>query len=192
MLAANTIVLTGNDWGSIGGLRAMSPELDPNTVYSFHFYDPPELTALAAYRPGIDAAALAGLPFPADDTGACLAVADGTPDQPTAGLMRFYCAQRWNAAKLAARIATAADWARRNHRAVVAGEFGASQRLNAPARLAWLAAVRAACEQAGIGWALWGYDDAMGFAMPRPPRDRADLDARILRALGLAGAVFGK
>jgi len=192
MLPASTIVLTGNDWGSIGGLQAMSPEPDANTVYSFHFYDPPELTTLAAYRPGIDAAALAELPFPADDMGGCLAVAYGTPDRPTAGLMRFYCAQRWNAAKLAASIGAAADWARRNRRAVLAGEFGASRRLNAPARLAWLAAVRTACEQAGIGWALWGYDDTMGFAMPRPPRAGNDLDGGVLRALGLAGAVFGK
>ena len=192
MLPANTILLTGNDWGSIDGLQSMVPEPDANTVYSFHFYAPPELTALAAYRPGVDAAALARLPFPADDMGACQAVADTTPDQPTAGLIRFYCAQHWNAAKLAARIGAAAEWARRNHRVVLAGEFGASQRLNAAARLAWLATVRAACEQAGIGWALWGYDDTMGFAMQQPPRDRIDLDAGILRALGLAGAIFGK
>jgi len=191
-LPANTIVLTGNDWGSIDGLQAMVAEPDANVVYSFHFYDPPELTALAAYRPGVDAAALARLPFPADDMGACQAVADSTPDQPTAGLMRFYCAQRWNTAKLAARIATAGEWARRNRRVVLAGEFGASQRLTASARLAWLATVRAACEQDGIGWALWGYDDIMGFAMPRPPRDRIDLDAGILRALALAGPVSGK
>jgi endoglucanase len=38
-----TVVLTGQDWGSIGGLLALTPEDDPNVIYSFHFYDPAEL-----------------------------------------------------------------------------------------------------------------------------------------------------
>ena len=29
--------------------------------------------------------------------------------------------------------------------------------------------MRRACEAAGIGWALWGYDDVMGFGLSRPP-----------------------
>jgi hypothetical protein len=54
--------------------------------------------------------------------------------------------------------------------AVLLGEFGAARALNAPARLARLATVRRACEQRGIGWALWGYDDTMGFGIdPRAP-----------------------
>ena len=65
------------------------------------------------------------------------------------------------------------------------GEFGASARLNTPARLAWIAAVREACERAGIGWALWGYDDVMGFDLPRPPPFRPALDPALLTALGL-------
>jgi endoglucanase len=187
-LPANTIVLTGNNWGSIDGLFAMVPEPDPNVVYSFHLYEPAELTALAAYRPGLDTKALARLPFPADDEVACEAAATRTDDPPTAGLIRFYCAQHWDAAKLAARIDAAADWALRNHAAVLAGEFGASQRLNAPARLAWLAAVREACERRSIGWALWGYDDSMGFAL-HPPADARRLDRDVLHALGLSAPV---
>ncbi len=64
--AQATVILTGQDWGSIGGLLALTPENDPNVIYSFHFYDPAELTSLAAYRPGLDRAALARLPFPVD------------------------------------------------------------------------------------------------------------------------------
>lgn len=88
-------------------------------------------------------------------------------------------------AKVADRIGQVAAWSRNNDAAVLAGEFSASVRLNAPARLAWLAAVRAACEQDGIGWALWGYDEPMGFGL-HPPADRRGLDAAVLRALGLA------
>src|SRR5580692_2029285 len=55
-LPSVTVVLTGQDWGSIGGLLDLTPEADPNVVYSVHFYDPAELTSLAAYRPGLDRA----------------------------------------------------------------------------------------------------------------------------------------
>ena len=187
-LPANTVVLTGNDWGSIDGLRAMAPEPDPNVVYSFHIYEPAELTALAAYRPRLDSAALARLPFPAADAAACDSVAASTGDPPTADLVRYYCAQHWDAARLAARIDAAADWAGRNHVSLLAGEFGASQRLNPAARLAWLAAVRAACERQSIGWALWGYDDLMGFAL-RPAGGTDRLDRHVLQALGLSDAM---
>ncbi len=64
VLPVNTVILTGADWGSIAGLLALVPETDPNVVYSFHLYDPAELTALGAYRAGLDAAAMARLPFP--------------------------------------------------------------------------------------------------------------------------------
>ena len=138
-------------------------------IYSFHLYEPAELTALGAYRPGLDAAAMARLPFPVDGHGGLpghrrhdARCADRRAD---ALLLR---AALGRARRSLRRIAEAGDWARRNHVAVLAGEFGASQRLNAPARLAWLAAVRSACERQGIGWALWGYDDSMGFALQPP------------------------
>lgn len=190
-LPDDTIVLTGSNWGSIDGLLSLSPEADVNTVYSFHLYEPAELTALAAYRPGLDRTALARLPFPVTDGATCRALADGTADRATADLMRFYCAQRWDTAKIAASIAEAGAWARRHHAIVFAGEFGASDQLNPGARVAWLAAVREACERQGFGWALWGYDDSMGFALG-PAAARDPLDPRVMQALGMRGPNSGK
>ncbi|MGA9867881.1 MAG: cellulase family glycosylhydrolase [Acetobacteraceae bacterium] len=184
-LPANTVVLDGANWSSLDGLEALAPAADPDVVYSFHFYDPAELTSLAAYRPGLDTAALARLPFPMDDPVAC-ARAARSPDAPTMALVRYVCAPRWNREAIEARIARAANWAARHHAAVLAGEFGASAQLNPEARLAWIAAVREACEQDGIGWALWGYDDVMGFDVARPPAPRPRLDTGLLRALGMA------
>ena len=43
-----------------------------------------------------------------------------------------------------------------------------------------------AAEAHGIGWALWGYDDIMGFALPRPIPPAPVLDPAVLRALGLS------
>jgi endoglucanase len=183
-LPTNTIVLTGADWGSIDGLLSLPPEPDPNVIYSFHLYEPAELTALGAYRTGLDTAAMARLPFPVAEDNACKTTAGSTRDAPTADLMRFYCAQHWDVAKLTARIAKAGQWARGHHVAVLAGEFGASQSLNATARVGWLTTVRMACEQQGIGWALWGYDDSMGFAL-HPPGHLQRLDPAVLRALEL-------
>ncbi|MGH7156443.1 MAG: cellulase family glycosylhydrolase, partial [Acetobacteraceae bacterium] len=100
----------------------------------------------------------------------------------------YYCRSSWDAAAIVARINLAADWAARNHAAVFAGEFGATMKLNRPARLAWLAAVRQACETDGIGWALWGYDDAMGFGITRSRAPRPRLDPGVLAALGLTSA----
>ena len=185
-LPGHTIILTGQDWGSLSGLLALRPIADPNVVYSLHFYDPAELTALAAYRPGLDTAALARLPFPMSPQ-ACAQMA-ATTDPATAALIRFVCAMAWDSGKLHAAFAQAGAWGRSNHAALLLGEFGATIRLNPAARLAWLTDVRIAAEHEGIGWALWGYDDGMGFGIPRPPPARPVLNPDLLRALGLAAA----
>jgi endoglucanase len=180
-----TVVLTGQDWGSIGGLLALTPEADPNVVYSFHFYDPAELTSLAAYRPGLDRAALARLPFPVDDRSRCSAVADRAADRGTADLMRYYCGLGWNAAQVGTSIGRAVAWGQQHRVRLLAGEFGGSAALNPAARLEWLRIVREAFEANGIGWALWGYDDVMGFNIARPPGPRPALDRAVLGALGM-------
>jgi len=189
-----TVVLTGSDWGGVDGLAALHPVSDPDVVYSFHFYEPSELTALAAYRPGLDRAALARVPFPSDDAG-CRAAADSAADDATRGLMAFVCSMHWDAARVGARIERAAAWGRDHHVPVLLGEFGATRALNAPARLAWLEVVRRACERRGVGWALGGYDDSMGFGVdPRAARrpapgggvsGRSVMDRATLSALGL-------
>ena len=184
-LPRSTIVLTGQDWGSIAGLLALKPEDDPNVLYSFHFYEPSELTALAAYRPTLDRIALARLPFPATDQPRCEAVANTSLEPATRDLMRYYCTLGWDKARVTDSIDRAAAWGRVHHVHLLAGEFGASAALNRPARLAWLRTVRNACEADGIGWALWGYDDVMGLAIARPPIPRPALDPAVLTALGM-------
>jgi hypothetical protein len=184
-LPAATVVLTGNHWGAIDGLQTLHPVADGNVVYSFHVYDPPVLTTLASFDPSLQSAALARLPFPVDGPHSCDAAAEATRDKRTIDVVRFYCSERWSAARLQALVAQAAEWGRRNHVALLAGEFGASDRLPAPTRLAWIAAMRAALEADGIGWALWGYDDSMGFDIHPTDGVPAPLDPALLQALGL-------
>jgi hypothetical protein len=186
VLPAATVVLTGQDWGSINGLLALTPEDDRNVLYSFHLYDPPELTSLAAWRPGLDRTALARLPFPADNPASCAALAETAGDRPTGDVMRYYCTLSWDAARIGASLDRAIAWARQHDIQLLAGEFGATAALNPPARLAWLKTVRDGLETRGIPWALWGYDDVMGFAIQPPPGPRPRLDPAILAALGLS------
>jgi len=184
-LPDDTVILTGQDWGGVAGLLALTPEADDNVVYSFHFYDPVELTSLAAWNPALDHAALAGLPFPETDRTRCERVSDASADEATRGLIRFWCATGWDAARVRSRIQDAAVWASRHGVTLLAGEFGATAELNPTARLAWLRLVRETCAENGIGWALWGYDDVMGFNVARPPGNNPQLDRSVLRALGL-------
>ncbi len=175
-----TVVLTGNDWGSLDGLLRLTPVSDGNVVYSFHFYEPRVLVLLADWAPSLDKSALAALPFPMADP--CVR----TPASgDTLAMMLAYCGEDWTASKLRARIAQAANWAARNGTSVLMGEFGATHALNAGARLAWMSDVRRDARRFGLGWALWGYDDVMGFDLHRPPGERPALDPGVLRALGL-------
>lgn len=183
-----TVVLTGNDWGSIGGLLALTPEPDRNVLYSFHFYDPAELTSLAAYRRDVDRAALGRLPFPVEQRSNCDTAADASADPPTRDLMHYYCILSWDAARIGATIDRAAEWSRQHDVHLLVGEFGAAVQLNASARLAWLKTVRDASEARHIGWALWGYDDVMGFALTPPPGGRPVLNPAVLSALGMTAA----
>ena len=183
-LPAHTLVLTGHDWSSVEGLLALPPLEDGNVLYGFHYYDPAELTALAAYRSGLDRAAFARLPFPVGDPAACRARA-ASGDAATGGLVGFYCDQGWDAARVRARFQQAATWARAQGAALLLGEFGASAALNPVARLAWMRLVADTSAAQGIGWTLWGYDDVMGLNVPRPPQSRPVLDRSVLEALRL-------
>ena len=175
-----TVVLTGNDWGSLDGLLALAPVPDGNVVYSFHFYEPRALVLLADWAPSLDKSALATLPFPYADP--CVrAPATGN----TLLTMMSYCYAAWTGVKIRARIGQAAQWAARNQVRVLMGEFGVIHALDPASRLAWMSEVRRDAEQLGLGWALWGYDDVMGFNLPRLPGERPALDPGVLRALGL-------
>lgn len=183
-----TVVLTGQDWGSVGGLLALTPEPDQNVLYSFHFYDPAELTALASYRQDIDHAVFARLPFPVADPSRCDAVADQAADATTRDVAKYYCTVGWDAERIAAPLDQAAAWATLHRVHLLAGEFGASVQLNTAARLAWLKTVRMAFQARSIPWALWGYEDTMGFALPQPLGSRPVLNPDVLSALGITTA----
>ncbi len=187
LLPRTTLLVSGNDWASLDGLLALSPLADPNLVYTFHFYEPPVLTTLGAFEPGLDPAALGRLPFPAPDRQACLAAAQAGTAGRTRAVIAYYCALGCDTAWVDRRIALAGAWARRYRQAVLLGEFGAAAGLMRGGPRAGRGAGRGAAGAAGSGGALWGYDDSMGFGVLPAGRGQtaAPLDAGVLAALGL-------
>ncbi|TDH61094.1 hypothetical protein E2C06_18480 [Dankookia rubra] len=183
VLPLHTIILTGADWGSLEGLQQLRPVRDPRVIYSVHDYTPGVLAGLASFEPGLDAAAIARLPFPVTDVAACRATVADSAHARSRAIGEFYCGEGWNAARLHERLATAAAWGRRHDAPVMILEFGAHAHLNRPARLAYFEAFGQAAGREGLGWALWGYGDIMGFPARSGPHP-AQLDPAVLRALG--------
>jgi hypothetical protein len=129
---------------------------------------------------------MARLPFPVSDTAACRVAVAGSAHARTRAIGEYYCSEGWNAARLRERLSTAAAWGRRHGAPVMILEFGAHARLNQPARLAYFEAFGSAARREGLGWALWGYGDIMGFpAQPGPYP--AQIDRAVLRALDMSG-----
>lgn len=185
-LPAHTIVATGNRWSSLGGLRALTPLADPNVVYAFHYYRPRLWALLGAGARTDDPEAVARLPWPQSDRAACLR-AGQTEAPATRRQIAWLCAQGWNAARLRADIDTAAEWGRRHGVNVIANEIGVSARIAPAAREAYLHDLRTALEVDGIGWALWGYDDSLGFARRKDSAGRVTVREEVARGLGLHG-----
>jgi endoglucanase len=187
-LPDDTIVLSGTHWSDIDGLLQGQPPADRQIVYAVHFYEPYVLAVGDPAEPDVKREELGRMPFPAADTKSCEATAEGAADH-AAALIRWYCSEHWDATKIHDRIGQAAGWASRYHVSLVFNEFGISPGENKPARLAWLEATRKVLEQNGFGWAIWGYDDSMGFNFDTSAaRQNPAIDPALLRALGLKAA----
>ena len=89
-----------------------------------------------------------------------------------------------DAARIAAEMKQAAEWARRRRVPVVCDEFGVYREFADPAdRAAWLHDVRTALEHEGIGWTMWDYAGSFGVVTKKD--GKAVADDGVLRALGM-------
>ncbi len=165
-LPQDTVVLTGTNWSSLDGLLKVQPVADADVVYTFHTYEPTLLTLLGIWDPGIDHDRLgAAIPFPATPD-ACRRAISEVVQAHTRAVMQYWCSQPHDEASIARDLGRATDWGRQHDVSVVMGEFGAVVTLNAPARDAYLRAMRHAAEGLHLPWSLWALDDQMGFNLP--------------------------
>ncbi len=182
----NTIIAAGARWSDDDDLVFMEPLRDANVIYNFHFYEPHVFTHQGATWSSYYFEWVKGLHYPSSPESAA-ATAASVPDALDRLYVIRYGYDHWDAARIEAEIAQAADWARRNKVPLECNEFGVYRAYsNAQDRAAWLRDVRAALEKYGIGWAMWDYDG--GFGVVNRVNGHPVPDELTVRALGLKAA----
>jgi endoglucanase len=153
--------------GGIDNLNGFTALADDKVRYAFHFYEPYVFThqgLRAASSHGMSLRYFRNLPYPSSTVQPRVNYAPAAADVLDARkTLMDYVSPGWNAARLAARIKLAADWATANHTHVICTEFGVVKNWVSPAaRYQWLTDARKALEAAGIGWTVWDYTDTFG------------------------------
>ncbi len=168
---ARPVYITSNRWGSFTTVEDVEMPADPAVFLTLHFYEPFIFTHQRAGWSSMPPD-MPIVPFPGK-----------VPD-----MSRHFPADHW-AAKQSGRELSASDiesafdkvaaWVATHAagREVYIGEFGVYLPAADASKEAYAAAVRAACEKRGWGWAVWDYRG--GFAV----RDRAGSPTAILRGL---------
>ncbi len=178
----HTLVVEGHAYSGIDELLAFEPLALPNLVYSFHFYEPHNFTHQGATWSWPMLTQFKYLPYPSSpETVAPLLEAASDDARPH---IAWYGEQRWDRARIEARLDLVRDWAKAKDVALWCGEFGASRLASQPeARRAWLADVHSALEARGIAWSLFDYVGHFGLVSGTAGARQLDtLDAA---ALGL-------
>ena len=135
----HTLIMDGPRFAKAEFISNLAPSTDTNVIYSFHFYDPPQLTQQGAGG-GRDATFIYPRP----------ATKDGSANWP----------KEWDKSKVAARIRMAIDWAKGDNRArrplpLICGEFGCTGAPDYASRLRWVTDVRDVLSTAGIPLCWW-------------------------------------
>jgi len=183
-LPRNAIIVGPAPAQRLDALTNWTPLADKNVIYACHYYDPMIFSHQgASWEEGSPWAKVAGAPFPsAKDDPTMLRLAAKAQRDGDAGAARELreTAQRaWTADTISAQFADAQRWSATNGATIFINEFGVlKDKSRRSDRLAWLAAVRAAAEEQGFGWAHWDY--ATGFGLLD---DSGAIDQGVIRAL---------
>jgi endoglucanase len=179
----NTIIVAGANWSSITELLFMEPLRDTNVIYNFHFYEPHIFTHQGATWSTNFQHYLSKLPYPSTPENVMGEVAQA-PDTVNQQAIVRYGLERWNAQRVAAEIAVAAEWGKRWNVPLTCNEFGVYRATSAPGdRATWIRDVRNALEKNGIGWTMWDY--AGGFSVVTREKGVSTPDPVTLKALGM-------
>ncbi len=180
---AHTILAPGARWDDDDDMIFLEPVRDPNVIYVFHFYEPHIFTHQGATWGSYSWRWLKGLHYPSSPENAA-EVAAAVPEAPERLYVVRYGQDHWDASRIEAEINQVADWAARNHVAVVCNEFGAYRYGVEPEdRTRWIKDIRTSLEHHNIGWAMWDYSGSFGVATKK--NGKAVLDEDTVKALGL-------
>lgn len=191
-LPGHTLIATGYHYSNLDGLEALTPLADGNVVYTTHFYEPFVFANQGVLAP------VGNLAYPTDQTqrAAVLAAAAGSP---LLNQYQDYFDNPWDYTRVRNQLARARIWSDRHGVPVLVNEFGVSQPLfgqpltnfaPAASRVAFFRHVRQTCEELGLPWGIYGYDDPWGLATLQHGPTR-EFSPAVFDALGLAHAVAG-
>jgi endoglucanase len=179
----HTVIATAAQWGHQDGLLGMEPVRDEDVIYTFHDYDPMWFTHQGATWSTTAWAFLHGVPYPSTPENILPVLGEETDERLRLQLQR-YGLERWDAMRLGAEVAAAAEWAQRRGVPLYCGEFGVYKAYADPkARATWISDMRTALESKHIGWAMWDWDGNFGLATKSS--DGTAVDQNVLHALGL-------
>ena len=178
----HTLVVEGHGYADIDSLLALEPLPLANLVYSFHFYEPPNFTHQGTTWSWPMFTKLKGLPYPGSPEAVLPALQ--AADDEAKPIVEDYGKQRWDRARIEARLKLVHDWREARGVAVWCGEFGTAK-LGAPedSRHRWLADARLSLDAQGIPWALFDYVGHFGLFTGNS--GERVLDASAAEALGL-------
>jgi endoglucanase len=179
----HTIIATAAGWDHQDQVIALEPVRDDNVIYTFHDYDPMWFTHQGASWSTPAFAYLHGVPYPSTPEN-IQAVLSEEPEERNRLLLERYGEDRWDAQRVDAEIAVAAQWGEEHGVPVYCGEFGAfKEHADPKMRVAWIDDTRAALERHHVGWAMWDYDGNFGLATKTS--DGIVVDQDVLHALGM-------
>jgi endoglucanase len=177
-LPKNIVIVGPAPYQRHENLASWKPFADPNVVYAFHYYDPMAFThQYAVWDKGSAWARISGVPFPTEPGDPTLrhlaAEAGRRGDQEVERILKETAGVAWSAAAIKTQFEGVAAWSETHGAPVIVNEFGVLRwKAKRPDRLAWLAAVCAAAEQCGFGWAHWDYSGAFGLVNEDRSLDR--------------------
>lgn len=188
------VLLSGNEGGSLKGLRQLPLVADPAVTYVFHYYDPFLFTHQGAEwldTRYTTAGLHRGVHYPAQFQ-AVSPTQLTSPHPRAAQEMANYLKEDWGPQRIQADFNAAGRFARQMGIRVVCNEFGVIRANVDPAsRYRWMADVRSALDANGIGWTLWDYTDIFGItaesALPNMIGKRV-MEPEAAKALGLSAA----
>jgi endoglucanase len=193
-LPEHTLILTGDTWSGISGLRTLRPVADANVLYTIHFYQPYLFTHQGANWMASDPLHLAdlrGVPYPGDSERVEKTLGRTVQNTNRAQLrdsvraaLLDYERAHWNRDKLAPSFSQAATWSLQHGKRLLLGEFGVYKRGADPAdRCRWLRDVRELAEANRFPWAMWEYNGGFGLLDETRAPDKC-----LTSALGLKSA----
>ena len=165
------VYLSSNRWSTFGTVDDLEVPDDPHIAITVHYYEPMVFTHQRAPWAGFTDA-MAAVPFPGRVPDLSGATADHHP-------LNVHAGDELTVASIEAGFSKVAAWAAQHAqgREIYLGEFGVYKAADPASKRHWIAAVRAAAESRGWGWAVWDYNDSFGV------RDAAGQGTPILEGL---------